>query len=155
MRAEGLRGVVRGASVRTTIPDAAADTAQDLVDRNFTATHPNQLSRRVETPYFRSLTLSTSSVSTRTGWRFKGRPGGRSRHRADPHDRDELRVHARVAWTDELTTATPDDVLGKLMTAIFVSSCPVDCLLVRGSQVHVAVLPEVMRLRYRMTTTEA
>ena len=43
MRAEGLRGVVRGARVRTTIPDAAADAAQDLVDRNFTATHPNQL----------------------------------------------------------------------------------------------------------------
>ena len=43
MRAEGLRGVVRGARVRTTIPGAAADAAQDLVDRNFTATHPNQL----------------------------------------------------------------------------------------------------------------
>ncbi|MDB4916448.1 MAG: transposase orfB family [Gemmatimonadetes bacterium] len=43
MRADGLRGVVRGARVRTTIPDAAADAAQDLVDRNFTATHPNQL----------------------------------------------------------------------------------------------------------------
>ena len=26
-----------------TIPDAAADAAQDLVDRDFTATHPNQL----------------------------------------------------------------------------------------------------------------
>jgi transposase InsO family protein len=34
---------VRGARVRTTIPDAAADAAQDLVDRAFTATHPNQL----------------------------------------------------------------------------------------------------------------
>ena len=43
MRAEGLRGVVRGARVRTTIPDAAADMAQDLVDRDFTATQPNQL----------------------------------------------------------------------------------------------------------------
>ena len=43
MRAEGLRGVVRGARVRTTIPDAAADAAQDLVDRDFTATQPNQL----------------------------------------------------------------------------------------------------------------
>ena len=43
MRAEGLRGVVRGARVRTTIPDAAAEAAQDLVDRDFTATQPNQL----------------------------------------------------------------------------------------------------------------
>ena len=43
MRAEGLRGVVRGARVRTTIPDAGADAAQDLVDRDFTATQPNQL----------------------------------------------------------------------------------------------------------------
>ena len=43
MRAEGLRGVVRGARVRTTIPDGAADAAQDLVDRDFTATQPNQL----------------------------------------------------------------------------------------------------------------
>ena len=43
MRVEGLRGVVRGARVRTTIPDAAADAAQDLVDRDFTATQPNQL----------------------------------------------------------------------------------------------------------------
>ncbi len=43
MRAEGLCGVVRGARVRTTIPDASADAAQDLVDRDFTATQPNQL----------------------------------------------------------------------------------------------------------------
>ena len=43
MRAEGLRGVVRGARGRTTIPDAAAEAAQDLVDRDFTATQPNQL----------------------------------------------------------------------------------------------------------------
>ena len=43
MRAEGLRGVVRGARVRTTIPDPAAEAAHDLVDRNFTATRPTQL----------------------------------------------------------------------------------------------------------------
>ncbi len=43
MRTEGFRGVVRGARVRTTIPDAAADAARDLVDRDFTATQPNQL----------------------------------------------------------------------------------------------------------------
>lgn len=43
MRAEGLRGVVRGRRVRTTIPDALADRPQDLVQRQFTATRPNQL----------------------------------------------------------------------------------------------------------------
>lgn len=43
MRAEGLRGVVRGRRVRTTIPDPLADRPRDLVARNFTATRPNQL----------------------------------------------------------------------------------------------------------------
>ncbi len=39
----GLRGVVRGRPCRTTIPEAAAEHPRDLVDRNFTATRPNQL----------------------------------------------------------------------------------------------------------------
>jgi transposase InsO family protein len=39
----GLQGVVRGRRVRTTIPDALADRPQDLVQRQFTATRPNQL----------------------------------------------------------------------------------------------------------------
>jgi len=39
----GLRGVVRGRRVRTTIPDALAERPRDLVQRNFTATRPNQL----------------------------------------------------------------------------------------------------------------
>jgi putative transposase len=39
----GLRGVVRGRRVRTTIPDELAARPQDLVQRNFTATRPNQL----------------------------------------------------------------------------------------------------------------
>lgn len=43
MRAEGLRGVVRGRSVRTTVPDLAADRPRDLVQRDFRASHPNQL----------------------------------------------------------------------------------------------------------------
>lgn len=38
-----LRGVVRGRRTTTTIPDSAADRPQDLVQRNFTATRPNQL----------------------------------------------------------------------------------------------------------------
>ena len=36
------RAAVPGPRVRTTIPDGEADPPQDLVDRNFTATRPNQ-----------------------------------------------------------------------------------------------------------------
>ena len=43
MRAEGLRGVVRGRRVQTTIPDLAAERPRDLVDRTFVASRPNQL----------------------------------------------------------------------------------------------------------------
>jgi len=43
MKAEGLRGIVRGARVRTTLPDTAAACPRDLVDRSFVASRPNQL----------------------------------------------------------------------------------------------------------------
>ncbi|WP_324650008.1 IS3 family transposase [Georgenia sp. H159] len=43
MRAEGISGVVRTARVRTTRPDLAAARHPDLVDRDFTASAPNQL----------------------------------------------------------------------------------------------------------------
>ena len=43
MREPHLQGAVRGRRLRTTIPDDAADRPQDLVERNFTATSPNQL----------------------------------------------------------------------------------------------------------------
>lgn len=43
MHASGLRGVVRGRRVRTTVPDLLADRPCDLVQRQFTATRPNQL----------------------------------------------------------------------------------------------------------------
>ena len=39
----GLRGVVRGRRIKTTIPDALAERPRDLVQRDFTATRPNQL----------------------------------------------------------------------------------------------------------------
>ena len=39
----GLRGVVNGKTIRTTIPDTSASRPPDLVDRNFTATRPNEL----------------------------------------------------------------------------------------------------------------
>ena len=43
MRADGLRGAVRGASTRTTRPDPAAARPEDLVEREFSAQRPNQL----------------------------------------------------------------------------------------------------------------
>lgn len=44
MAEQGMRGVIRGRRPTTTIRDeAAAAGARDLVDRNFTATGPNQL----------------------------------------------------------------------------------------------------------------
>lgn len=39
----GLSGAVRGRKFKTTIPETAADRPRDLVDRDFTATRPNQL----------------------------------------------------------------------------------------------------------------
>jgi putative transposase len=43
MRRHELRGVVRGKRRRTTIPDGQAERPRDLVDRDFTASEPNQL----------------------------------------------------------------------------------------------------------------
>jgi putative transposase len=43
MRSLGLHGAVRGRSCRTTVTDDAADRPADLVNRQFTATRPNQL----------------------------------------------------------------------------------------------------------------
>jgi len=43
MRDMGLQGAVRGRKFKTTIPDGAAARPADLVDRDFTATRPNQL----------------------------------------------------------------------------------------------------------------
>jgi transposase InsO family protein len=43
MRQMGLRGVVRGKKVRTTISDEVAARPADLVERDFNAAHPNQL----------------------------------------------------------------------------------------------------------------
>jgi putative transposase len=43
MRTMGLRGVVRGRTCRTTISDGSVERPEDLVQRQFTATRPNQL----------------------------------------------------------------------------------------------------------------
>jgi transposase InsO family protein len=43
MRDMGLRGAVRGKKFKTTVPDLTAVRPPDLVERDFTATRPNQL----------------------------------------------------------------------------------------------------------------
>jgi len=43
MRIMGLRGVVRGRTCRTTISDGSVERPEDLVQRQFSATRPNQL----------------------------------------------------------------------------------------------------------------
>ena len=43
MREEGIVGVTRGKKWRTTTPDPATPPAPDLVERDFTATAPDQL----------------------------------------------------------------------------------------------------------------
>jgi transposase InsO family protein len=43
MREMGLRGAVRGRRFKTTIPDEASARPLDLVDRDFTASRPNEL----------------------------------------------------------------------------------------------------------------
>ena len=43
MRSMGLRGVIRGRGVKTTFPSPKDERPEDLVNRDFTADHPNQL----------------------------------------------------------------------------------------------------------------
>jgi len=43
MRTAGLRGITRAKGPRTTVPGTGPETRPDLVDRDFTATAPNQL----------------------------------------------------------------------------------------------------------------
>ena len=57
MRDLGIRGVVRGKTMRTTFPDAAAARPADLVDRQFRAAAPNRL-------WVADLTY----VKTHAGW---------------------------------------------------------------------------------------
>jgi putative transposase len=57
MRADGLRGAIRGKVKRTTIADPAAERARDLVNRNFTPAAPDRL-----------WVADITYVSTWSGW---------------------------------------------------------------------------------------
>ena len=59
MRRQGLRGVIRGKVVRTTIPDPKAACPRDLVHRQFKADRPNQL-----------WVSDFTCVSTWQGWQY-------------------------------------------------------------------------------------
>jgi putative transposase len=60
MRAEGLRGIPRDKSCRTTIGNGAeTERPEDLVKRTFTATAPNQL-----------WVADLAYVRTHAGWTF-------------------------------------------------------------------------------------
>jgi putative transposase len=75
MKFLGLRGVVRGARYRTTVSDPTAQRPADLVQRNFTATRPNQLwvSDLTYVPTWRGfvyVAFVTDAYSRRiVGWR--------------------------------------------------------------------------------------
>ena len=60
MRRQGLRGVIRGKAVRTTIPDPLAPCPRDLVHRRFLADRPNQL-----------WVSDFTYVSTWQGWLYR------------------------------------------------------------------------------------
>lgn len=74
-KAMGLHGVVRGRRVKTTVPEPTAHRPQDLVQRNFTATRPNQLwvSDLTYVPTWRGfvyVAFVTDAYSRRiVGWR--------------------------------------------------------------------------------------
>ena len=59
MRRQGLRGVIRGKAVRTTISDPKAPCPLDRVNRHFHAERPNQL-----------WVSDFTYVSTRQGWLY-------------------------------------------------------------------------------------
>jgi len=59
MRRQGLRGVIRGKVVRTTVPDTKTPCPQDRVNRQFKADRPNQL-----------WVSDFTYVSTWQGWQY-------------------------------------------------------------------------------------
>ena len=66
MRQHGLAGKLRGCKMRTTIPDeAAVDAARDLLQRDFSATRPNE-KWVADTPTCAPGTASATSPSSST-----------------------------------------------------------------------------------------
>ena len=86
MRQEGLKGVVRGETKRTTIPDEDAARPADLVDRRFAAEGPDRLwvadLTYVPTGFvYVAELVACRSSSRRPGASTLGPPTGHSRSR--------------------------------------------------------------------------
>jgi hypothetical protein len=78
MRAHGWRGVTRGRTVRTTVPDLGHSRAPDLVKRHFQAARPGQL--HVADFTYVPLEAAGSSMPRSSLTRSPGRsPGGSAR----------------------------------------------------------------------------
>jgi len=72
MRRQGLRGVIRGKSVRTTVPDAKAPCPLDRVNRAFRAERPN-VSGKPAAFFLAGLSIRTMPSSKRNEehWAWK------------------------------------------------------------------------------------
>jgi transposase InsO family protein len=64
MKQMGLRGVVRGKTIRTTVSDCSTPCPKDLVKRQFTAERPNAL-------WVSDFTYGTPSQRSPPGWGVK------------------------------------------------------------------------------------
>ena len=99
MRLAGLRGVRRGKSVRTTVPDAKAPCPLDRVNRQFYADRPNQLwvpTSPMSRPGRASSTSPSSSMSSArciVGWRVST-----TMHTDFVLDALEQALYARQPW---------------------------------------------------------
>lgn len=131
-RALGLRGVLRGAGrVRTTVPEPLAHQPQDLVQRNFTATRPNQrwvsdLTYVVTWRGFGYVAFVTDAFSRRiVGWRatttlrtdlaldtLEQARYDRAREGPLVHHRDRGSQYLAIRYTDRLLAAGIESSVG-------------------------------------------
>ena len=139
MRQEGLKGVVRGETKRTTIPDDSAARPADLVDRSFEADRPDRLwlSDITYVPTWSGFVYAALVIDAYSrfivGWRVSNssanRPGSRrarastlgpaTRHSRSP---DQRLVHHSAAggqylsirYTNRLTEAGIEPSVGSV-----------------------------------------
>ena len=116
MRQEGLKGVVRGETKRTTIPDEDAARPADLVDRSFEADRPDRL-WLADITYVRTwsgfayVALVIDAYSRFiVGWRVSNSSTNRPGSRRPPHSRpdtaspDRRLVHQRRRCSPQRST---------------------------------------------------